>query len=138
MGGDYQPDGYDVQNRSWSGTSIHSFYFQLLSEQGIVGFALVAFLIGHHFWIMRRLVRHLRRTPGIPRALQRQAEVLAFGLNGGLIGFLAAGAFLSVLYYPYLWYLTVLSSALDIAVRRELSVLRTPGGPAIRSPEIPS
>lgn len=136
--GSYQPDGYGVQNRSWSGTSIHSVYFELLSEHGIVGVALVTFLIGYQFWNVRRLIRHLRRTPGVPRALRREVEVLAFGLNGGLVGFLAAGAFLSVLYYPYLWYLTVLSSALDIAVRRELSVLRTPGGSAIRSPEIPS
>ena len=140
--GNYQPEeGYEersFQERNWSGTTAHSMYFQLLPEQGIVGVAIVAFLIGYHFRITRRLVRRVRRARGIPRALRRDAELYAFGLNGALLCYLTAGAFLSVAYYPYLWYFTALSCALEIAVRQELSALPPRSQPASREPDIPS
>jgi len=127
--GKYQPkegyEGRDYRERNWSGRSAHSLYFQLLPEQGIVGVVIVAFLIGCHFRITHRLVRRVRHAPRIPRALRRDAELYAFGLNGALLGFLAAGAFLSVAYYPYLWYFTALSAALEIGVRQELAALRS-------------
>jgi hypothetical protein len=44
-------------------------------------------------------------------------------VNGAIAGFIGSATFLSVLYYPYVWYFTALSAALDLAVRRELAQL---------------
>jgi hypothetical protein len=53
---------------------------------------------------MRRARKWARRA-NVPAELRDQIEWFAGGLSGGLVGFLSAGAFLSVAYYPYLWYL---------------------------------
>jgi len=138
--GKYQPEDEEreFQERNWSGITVHSLYFQILPEHGIVGVAIVALLIGRHFWILRRLIQRLRREPGIPVALLRDAELYAFGLNGALVGYLAAGAFLSVAYYPYLWYFTALSHALEIAIMQEVSALPSQPEPAAQEPVTPS
>jgi putative inorganic carbon (HCO3(-)) transporter len=121
--GRYQPTDFEEREyneRDWSGMAMHSFYFQLLPEHGVVGVALVAFLIWSHFRINRRLIRDVGRSRSVPPELRRDTLLYARALNGMLIAFLAAGTFLSVAYYPYLWYFTALAAALDLAVRREL------------------
>lgn len=128
IAGDYQPRTGkwatpDYTERNWSGTTVHSLYFQTLSEQGTVGallFGLVAWL---HFSTLRRLRRDVATTSGVPPDLARETEQFAGSLVAGMVGFLVAGAFISVLYYPYLWYLSGFSVALDAAVRRELAAL---------------
>lgn len=121
--GRYQPTDFEEREyveRDWSGTTIHSFYFQLLPEQGAVGMALVFAMIGSQFACTARLIRDVRRRRGVPARLRRDAVLYAHGINGALIAFLTAGAFLSVAYYPYIWYFTALAAALDIGVRRDL------------------
>jgi O-antigen ligase len=122
--GRYQPTDFEeprYQQRVWSGTAVHSLYFQLLPEHGIVGFLMVAYLVWSQFSINRRLTRQIRRQGRAPPAVRGGAIVYAHALNGALIGYLAAGAFLSVAYYPFLWYFTALSATLDIAVRTEIA-----------------
>jgi hypothetical protein len=69
---------------------------------------------------VRRKVRTARQ---VPHWLRRDTEIFALGLNGALLGFLTAGIFVSVLYYPFFWHLTALAGALDLAVRRELALV---------------
>jgi putative inorganic carbon (hco3(-)) transporter len=77
----------------------HNIFIQAGAELGYTG--LVAFValivttlvINHR---TRRLARHLPGTGGFSSAM-------ANGLDGALIGFLASGFFVTVLYYPFFW-----------------------------------
>lgn len=124
LAGRYQPtdwEGRDYQERSWAGTTVHSAYFQLLSEQGLVGIALAGFIGIAHLRGIRRLRRDVRRHPGAAPDLRRDVEFYGASLSAAMIGYAVAGAFLSVAYYPYLWYFSGLAVALDAAARRELA-----------------
>jgi len=106
--GSYQPMEGDWPShyflRDFSGTASHSMYFELLAEHGLVGVGFVALVVVSHFRVIaraRRLAAHLRRAN---RSAQDFAELYGPALAAGMVGFLAAGTFLSVTYYPYLWY----------------------------------
>lgn len=122
LAGRYQPrdfEGSDYNERNWSGTTVHSFYFQLLAEQGLVGTGLCGFILVSHFRTLRRLRRDVRDVRGAPPDLIRDADLYGAGLAAGMVGFAVAAAFLSVAYYPYFWYLSGIAVGLDAAVRRE-------------------
>jgi len=121
--GRYQPQDFekpDYLERDWSGTAVHSVYFQVLAEHGSVGIALLGYLLWAHFRAIRRLRRAASR-PELPSDLRRDAELYGGALGGAVIGYGAAGAFLSVAYYPYLWYFTAMAVALEAAVQREVT-----------------
>jgi len=123
LAGAFQPTNFEKREyneRVWSGTATHSMYFQVLSEHGTAGILLFGYIIWAHFRTLRRLRRDVRSKGGISPDLQRDAEMYAAGLAGGVAAFCVAGAFVSVAYYPYLWYFTAIAVALDVAVRREL------------------
>jgi hypothetical protein len=46
------------------------------------------------------------------------SENLAWGFDGGLIGFAVSGFFITVLYYPYLWVNLAMTTALHLSVAR--------------------
>jgi O-antigen ligase len=117
--------------RNWSGTVTHSLYLQVLAEHGTVGFVLLCYVILTHFRILWRLVRDVRARNGVLPEVRRDAEMYAAALGGAVVGLCVAGAFLSVAYYPYLWYFSAMAVALDAWVRRELGP--APGG-AVRDP----
>jgi O-antigen ligase len=130
--GRYQPhnfEGSEYNERDWSGMALHSSWFTLLAEHGIVGVVLFTLMVLGQFQTIRRLRRDVRARSDVPVALAREVECLSVGLNGAVAGFVGCGTFLSVLYYPYIWYFTVLAAALDIAVRRELAALSPPSQP---------
>jgi len=94
----------------------HSIYIQVLSELGLLG-ALPFLLL---LMFLFRLNRHTRKqlaatSPGGHRTLEYS---LASGLDLALVGYLASGAFVSVLYYPHLWILLGLSVGLSRACAR--------------------
>lgn len=129
--GIYQPVDFDKPEyleRDWSGTVTHSFYFQVLAEHGSVGMVLIAYIVGVHFLTLRRLRRLAKSEPGLPEDIRRDAELYGGALGGAVAGYCAAGAFLSVAYYPYLWYFTAMTVALDSMVHRALRP--TEGPPA--------
>jgi hypothetical protein len=121
--GDYQPMDYEEPEfleRDWSGTVTHSAFFQTLSEQGSVGMVLVAYILWAHLRTIRRL-RRQASLPGIPLDVRRDADLYGGALGGAVIAYGTAGAFLSVAYYPYLWYFSAMVVALEAAVKREAS-----------------
>lgn len=97
--------------------ALHSTHFMILSELAIPGLIIFASIIHRHFRSIRDISRHVAGSARI-RATSRHPEralppihanflqSAAIGLGGGLVGFLAAGAFVSVLYYPQFWTLT--------------------------------
>jgi hypothetical protein len=116
-GGMFSSPAY--QERSWSMAALHSVYFQVLSERGFVGISLFAWITFVFYRGLRRLRRDVWRVRGAPRDLQRDAEMYALALESAMTGFLVAGAFLSVLYYPYFWFFSALAVAHERAIRRE-------------------
>jgi O-antigen ligase len=94
----------DYLERNWSGTTVHSSYFQILSELGIVGAAAYAFMIFGHFRSIGRLRKQIRRRNDLPQELRNEIELYGGSLSAGMIGTLASGAFLSAVFYPYAYF----------------------------------
>lgn len=88
----------------------HSIYIQALSELGIAG--VVPFLA---LWILsfkmnsKTRKRLLAEDPNNRRSFE---YCFAAGLDLAMVGYLASGAFVAVLYYPHLWVLLGLTSGL--------------------------
>ncbi len=130
LAGRYQPRNDprfqtpEYLERDWGGTVTHSAYFQALAEQGLVGIALIGFIGFTHFRTLRRLRRDVRHAGRIPSELKRDAELYTNALGATMVGYAVSGLFVSVAYYPYFWYFSALSIALDAALRRELRSAR--------------
>jgi probable O-glycosylation ligase (exosortase A-associated) len=99
----------DYMTRSMWGRQAHSLWFTLLSELGIPGVLLYLSLLG---WNVRDLLRLRRLSRDEP--VHGYAHYMSVAFIASLVGYLTAGTFLSVLYYPHYWYLT----AMIIATRR--------------------
>jgi len=104
--------------RSRTGQAAHSWYFQILSEQGLVGVTVFGFLIFRFFRGLRRIVKQSvmaeNRADDVWRFLS--PKLLALALMGSMIGFLSAGVFLSILTYPHFYYLIGMGAGLELAV----------------------
>jgi O-antigen ligase len=132
--GRYQPRGVEGKlfnrpmylERDWSGTVVHSLYFELLAETGLVGCGIFLAIVYGHFVCLWRLRRDVARDARASPALRRTVDLYATALGGAAVAYLAAAAFLAVLYYPYLWYFSAMAVALDRWVRAELAA----GAPA--------
>jgi len=99
-------ESFDTQTgASAAGRAVHSLYFTLLPEWGLVGTALYVSLFG---LFIARCVRILRR----PSLGDLEAHVWARALLCGTVACFAGGLFLSLLYYPHLYY----GMALAVAV----------------------
>lgn len=122
--GDWPPEYFE---RSSSGTVVHSLYFQLLSEQGLIGVGLFGWLLFEHFRTLARLRRTVHAQRDAPADLVRDVDCYAGALGAAAVGYLAAGAFISTLYYPYLWYFGGMTVALDALARRELAAVELRG-----------
>ncbi len=124
--GRYQPTDFNKREyleRDWSGTVTHSAYFQVLAEHGSAGILLLGYIVWAHFRTLRRLRRLAASHPEIPSDMRRDAEMYGGALGGAVAGYCVAGAFLSVAYYPYLWYFSAMAVALEAAVQRQLTAI---------------
>jgi hypothetical protein len=124
--GRYQPtdfEGREYNERDWSGLALHSAWFTLLSEHGIGGILIFGTMLWIQFTTIRRLRGDVRARGDVPDDLRRQVETFGIGVNAAIISFVGSATFLSVLYYPYVWYFSAFAGALDLAVRRELALL---------------
>jgi O-antigen ligase len=101
------------------GRAAHSLYFTLLPEFGIAGTGLFAGMVITGVQWRRRLRRQARAAqarPGLTLEQQEQARwlhQLSVGIDAALVGFLASGTFLSVLFYPHIWVLTAFTTAVS-------------------------
>ncbi len=106
--------------KNWTGSAVHSLYFELLSEYGIVGSLVLGGVVVGHFWMIRRLRKFVGGHPNATPQLRRDSTLYGVGLSTAMVGFLAAGAFLSAACFPYVWLLSALAVAWDRAARAEL------------------
>jgi len=86
------------------GRATHSMYFQVLAEFGLVGVLLICSVLLWNFRDLRQVIS-LSRAGRCPPSIGQLAELLRVSW----VGFLVPAAFLSVLTYPHLYYLTALT-----------------------------
>jgi putative inorganic carbon (hco3(-)) transporter len=87
----------------------HSSYFQMVGEQGFVGFGLFLTLIGTCLWSLASLRRRAKRDPN-------KAWVVNFSrmLDTSLVGFLVCGTFLGRAYFDLLYFVVAAVALLRI------------------------
>ena len=94
---------------------VHNTYIQAGVELGIFG--VIAFII---------MCIYLFKLNGQTRRYARSTDnkfiyYMAHGLDGGLLGFMISGTFISVLFYPMFWYQMATSVALYNISRKQVS-----------------
>lgn len=128
---EYEPDfNRSEQGRSFAGRAVHSLYFELLPELGLLGVLLVSGAIYSSMKPTSKLIKELtsegkllkRVGPKFQNAKAKEAaqdlvkecefaSSFIFSSNAAFVGLLVGGAFISVLYYPLIWMLFGFSAA---------------------------
>lgn len=98
----------------------HNIFIEAVAELGYTGLLSLVFLLAANF-VVNAKTRRLARTLGAPG---RYAQHLAWGFDGAIVGYVASGFFVTVLYYPYQWVNFAMSAALYLAVRRAATAAR--------------
>ena len=75
----------------------HSIYIEAASELGYSGFLMFLSMVGYAFYTNVKTRRLVAKYDN------KLLFNLTYGLDAGLIGYLIAGAFVTVLYYPFFW-----------------------------------
>jgi probable O-glycosylation ligase (exosortase A-associated) len=99
---------FDHTTQSQGGRASHSLYFTLLPELGLVGVALYAALLCFCVADLWHVIAPAGAAPGLRLDGYARAILAAF------IAYLSTGIFLSVLYYPYVYYF----AGMTFAIRR--------------------
>ncbi|HEY0304824.1 MAG TPA: O-antigen ligase family protein, partial [Longimicrobiales bacterium] len=107
----------------------HNIFIEVGSELGYVGLALFVGLIGFMLYTNARTRKLSKNLPGGGKL----AIGLSHGLDAGLMGYLAAGFFVTVFYYPFFWISYALTVALHhVVATRAVSQYMPAGAPAMR------
>jgi putative inorganic carbon (HCO3(-)) transporter len=77
----------------------HSIFFQVLGEHGYIGLILFVSIIGTAWLTANKIIRSVRNHPDL-----KWAGDFAAMAQVSLIGYIVGGAFLSLAYYDYFWY----------------------------------
>ncbi|MBV1871592.1 MAG: O-antigen ligase family protein [Gammaproteobacteria bacterium] len=88
-----------ANTRSFSGRQSHSLYFTLIPEFGLLGIILYLVI----FRRMYKIIRPIAKSD--PSEVDKELIVFAKAIAVSIVGFLSAGAFISVLFYPHFWHL---------------------------------
>ncbi len=96
---EYQSERF---KRGMWGRVAHSVWFTCLTELGVLGMILFIMLLKHNMTTCRK----------IERSGGEFADVIK-PLTYSLVAFMATGTFISVLYYPYIWYLSAFISGIQ-------------------------
>lgn len=90
----------------------HSIYVQAAAELGFTGLGVFIILILIAFLTNRKTRKYAQIKDN------KFLYFLSFGLDAGLIGYLVAGAFVTVLYYPFFWIQIAIIAALNNVARK--------------------
>ncbi len=129
---EYEPEG-KLKGRGRGGSVVHSIYFTMISELGLVGCFIFGGILLLNYKTLRGIIKQfggikkidslsgIRERNGNELSKPMDLEVLktkrmmyfdTLGLYVALAGFLASGAFLSVLYYPHFWILSAMIASM--------------------------
>lgn len=95
------------------GRAFHSIYFEVLGEQGWVGFGMFVGIAASAMLGLRRLSRRTRKIPELAWCAD-----MSDALQTSLAVFLSAGAFVGIAFQPPFWYFIAMSISLREYVRR--------------------
>jgi O-antigen ligase len=107
------------------GQVVHNIYLEAGTEMGYIGFFLLLFGLTSVFVINYRTRRIAVQLGGDGEFFVS----IAYGLDAGLFGFMVAGFFVTVLYYPFFWIQLALTVALHTAAVNTRRKLRKAGVP---------
>lgn len=96
----------------------HSIYFQVLGEHGYVGLILYLCFIAATWHTARSIMRACKQRPDLA-----WAKDLARACQVSMVGFLVGGAFLSLAYYDYFYYLMAVLMIMKKLVAQEVKVV---------------
>jgi len=82
----------------------HSIYFEMLGEHGFVGLALFLTLLGFTWLKCTRVIRATKKNPELT-----WARDLAAMIQVSLVAYMAAGAFLGLAYFDYIYHLVAIT-----------------------------
>ena len=94
----------------------HSIYFQVLAEHGFIGLGLYLAVIAVTMLGLRGIMRRTRRRPDLKFYFDA-AQLMEVSL----LGFLIAGAFLSMSYFDLFFHLVAITALLKVLVAAELA-----------------
>lgn len=103
--------------------AVHSIYFRVLGEQGVVGLMLFLALLAASWWNCRRVRKQTRRIKEMKWAFD-----LASMLQVGLVAFASAGAFLPMSYFDLSYQLMGLTALLLACCARQLETRASADG----------
>ena len=113
----------------------HSAYFEMLGEQGFLGFGLWALL---HVTSLFRLELLRRRFRRVPTESERWIAPLATALQHGHIIYLVGALFIAIAFQPFIYMLIAAEIGLDSYIRRTRpETPRVAMGGGTRSPAAP-
>ncbi|MEQ1855825.1 MAG: O-antigen ligase family protein [Longimicrobiales bacterium] len=84
----------------------HNILLQAASDMGLPGLALLGAILWGFYLDQKKVMARLTARP------DPLLKAIAVGLNVSMFSFLVAGQFITVLFYPFLWSLLIISSAL--------------------------
>lgn len=104
------PDGAPVllPEGQLGGKAFHSIYFEVLGEQGFLGFGLYYALVVLALLKLRKLKKTWRDDPGMAWVAD-----LANAMTISIVVFLAGGSFVGIAYQPYIFYMLALTVSID-------------------------
>lgn len=124
-------ESFDTRvTHSLAGRAVHSLYWTLLAEFGVTG----VLLYGTLLWLLVQRCLAMARAPDPPGVY---AHAWSRAIACSIVAWLAGGLFLSVLYYPHLYFLVALALAVPPLQRLGTApaasvVLRRPWAPPLR------
>ncbi len=96
----------------------HNSFVEVGSQLGYLGLAAFLLLISSTWWVNAQSRRLLLPLGERGRFLRN----MSYGLDGGMIGFVVAGFFMAVAFYPMVWFQLAMTAALNTAVKSLLQV----------------
>ena len=96
----------------------HNIFIECVSELGYVGLIVFVLLL---IWSFVETGRVRKQSAPEGTAPNRMLFYLSYGLDGALIGYLASGFFVTVLFYPFFWINSALVMGLSRAARWQRS-----------------
>ena len=112
----------------------HSIFFQVLGEHGYIGLTLFVSFIGSAWLTANKIIRSVRNHPDL-----KWASDFAAMAQVSLVGYMVGGAFLSLAYYDYFWYVVAALVITQRIVARKLkpvTALDPAGRDQVRIPEV--
>ncbi len=94
---------WNESQRMLGGRAAHSLYFTVIPELGIIGVILYLSMIKVIYSRCKKIKKIVKKYPSDITA--KKLELLTSAFQASLLSFSVSSAFISVLYYPFIWHL---------------------------------